>query len=391
MKKFSLANEEQIFVKKETTEGTLVYPASTDTVLAVGAATSDQETEFLPDGQVRARRSRLSPIKGRTNPGAWNFTTYVKPYGTLGYAPETDVLLTCALGKRTPATDTPPTPIVYSLDSSSNLPSFSMLRKIGHTVFYMAGCTVNQAQFNVAGNDIANIAWSGQFMKWYYAGEDTLKTTTSGGQAYVIVNDPFRFTATARINIGSLTNGGLGYLITSVNYTTGQVNISPSLPGGGSGVVTAGATIAGWYPSTQVERGLPVHGKLGIITIDSINAVILTSQITLTNNIKYYTDEKNGQWYPTVYGAPGFRDVSGSLSLYFYKNTSQYFYKSSNQIQDALIVPAGSVAGKIMEISCPRIEYKSPKTSGNEEIMIALDFTAVSSTAGDDELTVTFK
>jgi hypothetical protein len=261
-----------------------------------------------------------------------------------------------------------------------------MLRKVGHTVFYMAGCTVNQGQFNIAGNEIATINWSGQFMKWYYAGTDTLALAVGGSQAYIMVNDPRRFTAGGRFTLPSQTNGGAGFLITSVNYATGRVNCTPNVA-----AASLAAVVSPWYPSTATEDGAPVHGKLGMVTIDATNAVILSSQVTITNNIKYYVDEKNGRWYPTIYGAPGFRDVGGTISLYFYKNTTNYFYRSEYQEQDALIIPAGSVAGKIMEISCPKIEYKSPQLSGNEEIMIELPFTAVGSATGDDEITVTFK
>lgn len=386
MKKFSLANEEELFVKKETTEGTLVYPVASNKILAVGAATTGQESEFLEDGQVRARRSRATPIKGRTNAGTWSFNTYVKPSGVLGTAPEADVLLECAMGKKTGGGAFP---IVYAFDSTTNLPSFSLWRKVGHTVFSMAGCTVNQAEFSVAGNEIAQIAWSGEFMKWNYAGTAYLSGIAAGGDNHIHVNDATRFSGAnaIRVIVGADTNSGLGYLVTGINYTTNELTVSPVLATGAASL----AAVAGWYPTSGTEVGQPVHGKLGLVTIDTTPAVVLSGKVTLVNNIKYYVDEKNNQLYPTIYGAPGFRDVTGSLQLYFYKNTSTYFYRSDNQIQDALILPAGNVSGKIMELSCPRIEYKTPPISGDTEIMIELPFTAVASAAGDDEFVVTFK
>jgi hypothetical protein len=384
MKKFSLANEEQLFVKKEQVEGTLVYPTATDMVLAVGAATTNQEIEFLDDAQVRARRSRSTPIKARTNPGSWSFNTYVKPSGVAGTKPETDVLWECLMGDNTP---TPNVKIDYTLDSTTNLPSFSLLRKVGHTVFYMAGCTVNQGEVNVSGADIASVAWSGQFMKWYRAGHSILATTTAAPDDHIHVDDATRYTELSRVTIGSATNTGLGFLVTGVNYTTNTLAISPAV----GAVVNSGSAVEAWFPANGVEVGAPVHGKLGYLTIDTNTAIVLSATITINNNIKYYTDLKNGLVVPTIYGAPGFRDVSGTLRLYFYKNMPTYFYRSDYQIQDALIVPAGSVAGKIMEISCPKIEYKTPVISGDEEIMIELPFTAVGGAAGDDEIKVTFK
>ncbi|MBW2037193.1 MAG: hypothetical protein JRI41_06910, partial [Deltaproteobacteria bacterium] len=138
MRVFAKANEEILFVKKETTAGSLVYPSATDAVLAVGAATVGQETEFLDDEQIREERSRRSPIKGRTMAGEWSFTSYIKPSGTKGTPPETDVLWECGLGTKTV---NPGVSVVYSL-SSGTLPSFSLVRRVGHTVFFCAGCTV---------------------------------------------------------------------------------------------------------------------------------------------------------------------------------------------------------------------------------------------------------
>lgn len=391
MKKFAYANEENIFAKKEVTEGVLVYPSNNDAILAVGPATAGQETEFIDDGQIRGMRSRLSPIKGRENPGTWNFTTYVKPSGTAGTAPETDVLWECALGSKQINAGVS---VVYSLSSSSNLPSFSMLRRVGHTVFFMAGCTVNVCEITVAGGDIAQIAWSGEFMKWWMAGESVLASGASPGNSTLTVRDATRFSdEKARIQIATDAGGwdegtGSGYLITDVDYDTNVITISPNVVTGGS----AGNAVKGWYPSSPVELGSPIHGALGVITIDNFNATILEAIITLTNNIKYYTDMKDGKLYPTVYGAPGYRDVNGTLRLYFYKYTTGYFYRSSEQVQDALIVPAGpvGVGGRRMQISCPQIEYKTPTISGDEEVMMELPFIAVGTTTGDDELTITF-
>lgn len=386
MKKFSQANEEELFVVLESTEGILAYPTSSNKILAVGAATTNQEVEFLDDEQVRAERSRRTPIKARTNPGSWSFTTYVKPSGSLGVAPEADVLLECLMGEKTV---NPSTSVVYTFDSTSNLPSFSLWRKIGHTVFSMSGCTVNQGEFTIAGNEIAQIAWSGEFMRWRMAGTAYAASLVSPAAQTVTVDDATRFLGVgSRITVGADTKSGVGYTVSGINYATNVITISDV-----GGFVTGcaqGAAVAGWYPTSGTEVGDPVHGKLGACTIDGTTAIILSGKITVVNNIKYYTDEKNNVLYPTVYGAPGFRDVTGTLQLYFYRNTSSYFYRSNVQMQDALILPAGNVAGKIMELSCPAIEYKSPTISGDEEIMLELPLTAVGN-AGDDELAITFK
>jgi len=386
MKVISLANEEQVFVKKETTEGSLVYPSASDLVLCAGPAEVAQEVEFLEDEQIRGGRSRLSYIKGRVNPGSWSLTTYVKPSGTKGTAPEADVLFECLLGQKQVNSGVS---VVYSLISTSNLPSFSLWVKKGHTVFACEGATVNSAEFTISGGEIAQIAWSGQFMRRYRAGTAKLTSEVNNGDDTCVVDNPERFSdSKIKIKIGNDDNGGEGYTITGINYSTKTISFSPTLQGAGE---SAGATVEPWWPTSGTETGSPVHGKLGLCTIEGVNTSVMSATISITNNIKYYEDEKNGQLYPTVYEAIGFREITGTLTLLFYKGAAEYFYRADAQSQNALIVPAGQVAGSIMEISCPQIEYRTPTLSGDEEFMIELPFIAVGTSLGDDEITVTFK
>lgn len=386
MKILSMGNEEEIFVKKETTEGTLVYPTATDLVLAMGVSTIGQEPELIDDEQLRGMRSRLSPIKGRINIGEWSFITYVKPAGVLGTPPESDVLHECLFGTKQVNAGVS---VVYGLDSTSNLPSFSLWVKKGHTVFGAEGVTVNQGEFNIVGNEIGQISWSGQFMRWYKAGEALLTAGVNNGATVCTVDRAERFSdSKIKIIIGDDNNSDNGYTITSINYDTNVITFTPGLAGAGE---TSGESVTPWWPTTGTEVGRPVHGKLGICTLDGIDTKVLSAVITFVNNIKYYEDEKNGLLYPTTYEAVGFRDITGVLQLYYYKGAAGYFYRSEEQTKDALIVPCGDAAGKIMELSCPQIEYKPPALSGDEEVIMDLPFGALGTVVGDDEFSCTYK
>jgi len=379
MKLFSLANEEKVFVKKESPEGTLVYPAASNTVLVTGASALAQDIEFIDDAQLRSSRSKLSPIKGRTRPGEWSLTTYCKPSGTLGVAPETDPLFECLMGKKTT-----PSGVLYGLDSSVNLGSCSIWVKKGHSVFALEGATVNQATFNIAGGEIVSIAWAGQFMKWYRAGTDLAQTIVAASDTHVHVYDAKRFTSKMKIQLGA-DYATTGYTITSVDYGNNILNISPNVVTG----CALNAEITPWLPSTT-ELGTPVHGKITQTTVGSLLATLISAQVVMTNNIKYYEDEMNGQWYPTAYGTTGFRNLEGTLGLYFRKPTMQYFYKSEYQLQDALTIQCGELVGKRMKLQMPKIEYRTPKISGDEEVMLELPFVPVASAALDDEISILF-
>ena len=381
---FSYANEEEMFIVKEVSCGTLVKPGASDRAYTVGPLDFTYEQEFLDDEQIRPSASKLSQIKGRKTPGEWSYNTYVKPSGTLGTAPEHDVLFDCALGAKQV---NPATSVVYSL--ANQVDSFSQWVKKGHTVFSMRGCTVQGAEFTIAGNEIAGIAWSGGFMEQGRAGTIDATGSYSGAEATITLPSKGAqlYTKDMYITVGDDDNGGAGYKITGVNYTNDTLTISPVIQG------NPGATpeITPWFPTAGSEIGTPVHGKLGMVTIGGADAIILTGGVTLTNNIKYYEDEKNNVWTAERFGRPGMRDVEGNLELYFMKRGPSYFYRAEYQVSDALILPAGNVAGYIMEISVPNAEYRTPTISGDEEFVQAIPFIGVASSSYNDELAITFK
>ncbi|GAG87700.1 unnamed protein product, partial [marine sediment metagenome] len=127
----------------------------------------------------------------------------------------------CAVGKRVV---TPHSKVVYSFEDTSNLPSFSLWRKVGHAQFAMAGCTVNQAEVTIAGNEIASIAWSGEFMKWSLAGSVLLTANVIPGASSMTVADATRFfNVGGRVKIGDdydQVGANNGYEIRAINYVT---------------------------------------------------------------------------------------------------------------------------------------------------------------------------
>jgi len=381
---FAYANEEEMFIVKEANCGTLTKPGSSNKVYTIGPLDFSYEQEFIDDEQIRASASRLSPIKGRKMPGDWGCSTYVKPSGTKGTAPEHDVLFDCAMGNKTVNAGTS---VVYSL--ANQLDSFSAWVKKGHTVFAMRGCTVQGAEFMVSGDAIASVNWSGNFMeqKWagtckssgtYNTGASVITLATGGHELYCVG---------MYVEIGDDDNSGAGYRITDVNHNQNKITVTPTLQSDQG----ANPTIAPWLPTASAEVGTPVHGKLGMVTVDGQDAIILSAGVTLTNNIKYYIDEKNNQWTAERFGRPGYRDLEGSLELYFLKRGPSYFYRAEYQVANALIVPAGNVAGYIMNLSIPYAEYRTPSITGDEEFQQTVPFVGVASATLNDEFEITFQ
>jgi hypothetical protein len=288
------------------------------------------------------------------------------------------------MGKETP---TPNTKVEYTLENQ--VESFSAYVLKGHSMFAFRGCAIQSAAFNVAGNAIGGIDFSCQFMEQLYAGTaqagmacpaSTVVITMAGSMAQL-------YTPGMYVVVGTDDNTGAGYLITGVNYTLNTITISPAL------VTDQGTnpTIAPWVPAVSGEVGFPVHGKLGMVTVNGQDAVVLAAKIDMNNNLKFYTDEKNNVWTAEKFGRPKKRRIEGSVDLNFLRRGLGYWYRAEYQISNALVIPCGNVAGYIMELSIPYAEYRTPKVSGAEEFQQNVPFLAVASAALNDEFKITYK
>jgi hypothetical protein len=378
------ANQEEAFVALEDVCGTLKFPTGSQRFYTVGPMDFGQERELLEDMQIRASASQLPQIRSRLLTGEFSFETYVKPSGSLGVVSEHDLLFQAAFGDKdvNPSTD-----VQYTLEDQ--LDSLSLFVKKGHTVFAMRGATIESVEFIVAGDAIATLRWSGKFMERLWAGE-VAAVGACGLAIQEITLAPTgatRYTVGMRIEVGTDDNGGAGYLIDDVNYTNDTIHITEGL---GTDQGTA-PTIYPWWPTGGAEVGEPAHGKLGLVTVSGQPAIVTAANVTLTNNIKYYDNEKNNTWTAERFGRPGKRAVEGSLTVFFLKQGPSYFYRSDYRITDALVIPVGNVNGKIMEISIPYAQYKAPKITGTEEFQQEISFIGVASAALNDELAVTFK
>ena len=89
-----------VFAKEETTPGTKEFPGTGDAIFLTGEPTFKQVRNFIPDAQRRATYSKVERIKARLSPGEWSLSTYIKPSGDKGVAPECGQLLEGLFGRR---------------------------------------------------------------------------------------------------------------------------------------------------------------------------------------------------------------------------------------------------------------------------------------------------
>lgn len=378
MSEIAYANQEQMFAIAETTSGALKKPTAANRMYSVGPVDFGQDQEFLDDEQIRATASRLKQLTGRMMPGEYSFDSYVKPSGTRGTAPEHDLLFRSLMGAG--AIDG----LNYSYTLENELPSFSLWVKKGHTVFAFRGTTVEGADFGISGDALSLISWGGKYMRELRAGT----SYTSSISGTVLKMEPAAaesYSEGMYVNVGGNTNGGLGFRILKINVA-GRTMTLNAAPGGPNR-----REVTPWWPSASEEVGFPQHGKLGKVLVNGRETIVLTANVSMVNNIKYYIDEKNSVLTAERYGRPKIREIEGSLGMYFLKRGPSYYYRSEYQVPNALIIPVGKIDGKIMELQIPYAEYRTPKISGDEEFQEDVPFIAVASTGLNDEFKIVFK
>jgi len=378
MSEIAYANQEQMFAIAETTAGALKKPTATNRMYSVGPVDFGQDQEFLDDEQIRATASRLKQIAGRIMPGEYSFDSYVKPSGTLGTEPEHDLLFRSLMGAG--AIDG----VNYSYTLTNELPSFSLWVKKGHSVFAFRGATVEGADFGISGDALSLISWSGKYMRELRCG--TSYTSSISGSTLTMETAAWEsYSEGMYVNVGANTNGGLGFRILKIIPASNKMILNAA-PGGPNR-----REVTPWWPTVSEEIGYPQHGKLGKVTVNGRETIVLTANVSMVNNIKYYIDEKNNVMTAERYGRPKIREIEGSLGMYFLKRGPSYYYRSEYQVPNALIIPVGKISGKIMELQIPYAEYRTPKISGDEEFQEDVPFIAVASTGLNDEFKIVFK
>jgi len=380
-------------------------------MLTAGEGSVNQEREKLPDKRLRGGRSKRTDLPARYNPGTFSLPAYMctRLNGVNQLATELDTLLTGIMGERDaiPAVSNV-TEVEYRL--TDRVSTFNVWFQKDHTVFCCVGATANQCETNVNGTDFGMFTFSGEFMRMFRGGTATLKTAIAivDGATVAVALDTgqaARFDEGMYISIDGQVDDtltvGTGYQILSIDYSTDILTLA------GVGItaiadIAVGAVVKGFIPnSTQAEYVAyvdadPIHSKRGLLSIyDGVNPArditVLTCKLSINNNVKYSTDEKNGMFYASDYFNSEFREIKGDLTLYFRDEDTRLWYDALENVKYSLTLPVGDQAGQIFEFTMPNIRFNSPTVSGENEVQLTTSFSVGRDVLNNDELTVTIK
>jgi len=381
-------NEETTYIDSENVATDFVKPAGTDAAVVLNASfTPAQERKVRDD--ARASRSALEQITGKKS-ATWSVESYVLPSGTAGTAPDLGPLFKGAMGTETVSGGTR---VTYSLNTNQDLGSFSLTQFFNETFMEtLTGCYVNSMTISVAGGEEPKVTFEGESSGLYIptttspsaaqlaAGESTATVDGSGtGTSFdVHAGEGENFKPGSVISVASDTD----LVVTAVSNDTITVDSSITF--------TDDDEVKPFAP-TETVAGSPIAGILGSLTLAGNSLPITSFEVTVANNNKGIADEAFVAG--TSDYVPGFRDVTGSLSIRCRRDLAIEIGKRLDFGTQAIVVTCGDTAGKklIVEIDDAEFEVAAVDTPQSDEVVVPMTFRALATSAGEDEIVIKFE
>lgn len=374
--KHALGRNLNFFTSEESTYGTFVQAAADDAVKTLSTSMEFSQ-ERVDRADARSTRSTLERITRRIE-ATWSAESYVLPSGAAGTAPDCRTLIKSAMGAETVAVSS----VTYSLTDTQAMTSMTLLRESSEVLSQrMNGCYTEEMTISGSGGEEPRISFSGTGINVVNTG--TSAATNGGssttGPCNVTANEGENFAANSLVKFS-------GGTIAEVDSVSGDV-----LTFKDSESWASSETIIPFIPSNPTTAGNPINGITGSITVAGNSDMPITAfEITLTNNIKFINDEAFTDKGTDF--VPGFRNVTGSLTVRARKDQIIELNKRKSFSTRDIAIVLGSTAGSILTIDMNQVEFgfSAVEIPEAEEATFTLPFTALGTSAGADELTLTF-
>jgi hypothetical protein len=370
------------FFAQETTAGTLKVPSAGDAVPISAGFTMSQPTEVTASEEVLDTFSVLSRVKGRFKAGKFKGSIMLMPSGTKGTAPAEQPVMKGLLGKETVVANTSVTYAPYT-----TLPTFSIWNKVGNSVFFASGATINSGKISVGAKPEAMIEVEGGFMQLGWVGTDTLDGSVVG--SVIPVSNPKLFCVGGLVQLqcavgGKKDNAGAGFPIVSVNIASGTVTVTGT-PGAG----LTGDTIEPFLPTaTYTSNSTPTSPCT--VLLGGVSAKIRNAELEIKNNIAYLEDEITSSGFPETF-SQGKREVVVSTGLYFRSVDLATLYDAKFLTEKTFSMAIGSGNGKVVTISLPVTIVEAPEMAEASNLKaINFKLSAAGSGAGENEISIAY-
>jgi hypothetical protein len=396
------------FVVKETTRGTLAFPAGnakfvadfdelynaqfvadfsatgSDAIYLAGNPEINQQPSYTNSPEIVNSLDVMAQAKDVTPAGTWTIPALVRPSGTQGTAPLHDVLFECLLGSKTTAT-TAGSYVDY--DPAVSKESFSIWWAVGPMCRFAKGCSVNEARISVSNRGYPQITFSGGLMWAGWAGRTQLGGAHAASAVDITVDDAARFSVGARIRNVTKDddNSGNGYEVTAVNTGTNTLTISPGIADPGGWAVDD--EIAWFLPDASPATSYAVEARKTSITIDGVSKTIKSINLSLSSPVMFLEDEITTAGHPVAYVEQQ-RNLRGDVTLNVRPADVAYF-RDRSQTPIPVEVTFGDEDGKRMIVTFPYASLDIPTVNVVEPVEMSLGWTGLGS-SGEDSVKIRF-
>lgn len=138
-----LSRKHKVFVVKESTTGTLKFPASTDLVLPAGNATINQNPEFVDSEELIDSLDIIDQFPNARPAGDWSIPMYLRTDKTFGEQPQGGILFESLQGKIGEATFSVNTKVLVAAEvvpfttlTGDRLPSKGVIKLESELIYY---------------------------------------------------------------------------------------------------------------------------------------------------------------------------------------------------------------------------------------------------------------
>ena len=374
----SMDRELVVFVKKETTYGTLASFAATDAQETLGLPDTRQNASFTPSRAMQNTRSLTQRFKDSTPAGDWNLPVYCRPSGAAGAKPTEAALWEALCGTETVVASTS---VTYSMAIS--LPSLSLAWKAGNITVFVMGAMATGLALRFGRSDGVELTFSGQFRKMVTAGKATTTSGSTTTEIKLASGEAKRFQAGARVEIGGDDNTGAGYGITAVDTASDTLTISPAM----GTAPDSGVTVEGFLPTPSLS-GAALPSANFVTSLGGASLLAKEGTININQEMKV-VEAEGSDTYPQAM-LPGKRTVEADISAVFLARHAGLFNDAANQTQQAFSLTVDGGAGKNLVINLPQAELDIPTLSAETNLEHSVKITGLATSSGEDEFSAVF-
>jgi hypothetical protein len=398
----SIALEQKIFIKEETTRGTLIAPTDSDFIyhIAGGSVNFSQPIISSPH---KSGRHHTSIIKEKTET-SWTLPTFFNIDTTLGAAAATEidlgvrVLHKSMFGKEDVTGGSP----VYTTEDPPSI-TFSIFENGDVWAKQTPGSFCESANMTFPGDGQSQVEWGGMAKTSLTVGISELTTIDHGGGNDVIVQAGHgnRFPVGALVMLieadgttrSADTPNGAPRAVTAVATDTITVD--------GAVLADADATGASIYltyyePEAPAAINDPQTGLEGSLTIAAITSVgcVRSIGVSATNNHELQDACFGEEGLGGPLFVPGGRFTAEvTVELNMNAELAGFLNDKKNFTGDDLDIFLGDVTGRHLQLELPSVIFAVPEINVPESGTIPISFVGnayQTSLDQADELTVSY-